>query len=104
MANTYVVRLVGGPCDGTDRTITSATLAAGHLTCKGTLYLKSKAFPGEELIVFATSDAIGTATKSISDKNVAVAWSRWMRALGHKGPAAHNRIAKAAARVNRIAR
>lgn len=104
MAATYVIRLVGGPCDGQDKTIGAATLAAGHLTCQGTLYVKSKAFPGEEVIVFATSEAIGAATKSVPTTHVSHAWTRWMRALGHKGPQAHNRVARATARARRIAR
>ena len=103
MAETTVT-LVGGPCDGESRNITAATLAAGKLTCKGVLYVRSNDFPTEENIVFATTDAIGKAVGCKAPAHVTTAWSRWMRALAHSGPHAHNRIQKATVRVRRIAR
>jgi hypothetical protein len=100
----YIVQLVGGPCDGDDRTLTQAQLDAGELTCKGTIYVRSNDFPSSELIVFATADAIKKATGSKAPAHITTAWTRWMRALAHKGPAAHNRIQKATVRARRIAR
>jgi hypothetical protein len=98
------VTLVGGPCDGESKGITQATLSAGRLTCQGTLYVRSNAFPTEENIVFATTDAIGKATGSKAPAHVTTAWTRWMRALAHSGPKAHNRIQRATVRARRIAR
>ena len=101
MAGT-IVRLVGGPCDGEDKTLTASQLNAGQLTCQGTLYIRSDAFTGQELIVFATSEAIGKAIGTNAPAHVTVAWTRWMRALGHKGPRAHNRVQKSTAKIRRL--
>jgi hypothetical protein len=103
VANT-VVSLVGGPCDGENRSITQVTLDAGQLTCQNVLYVRSDNFPTEENIVFATSDAIAKASGSKAPAHVTTAWTRWMRALGHTGPKAHNRIQRATVRARRIAR
>ena len=103
MAGT-LVQLIGGPCDGQDKTISDAQLATGRLTCQGVLYLRSNDFPSQELITFATTDAIGKAVGSKAPAHVTTAWTRLMRTLGHKGPAAHNRIQKSTARARRIAR
>jgi hypothetical protein len=98
------VSLVGGPCDGQNRNLTAKQLATGQLTCKGTVYVRSDAFPAEENIVFATADAIKGATGSKAPAHVTQAWTRLMRALGHSGPRAHHRIRKATVRARRIAR
>lgn len=98
------VTLIGGPCDQRTINISATTLAAGQLTCQGTLYVKSTVFGSQENITFATSDAISKATKGPSTDHVTQAWTRWMRALGHHAPRELGRIHRAGARARRIAR
>lgn len=73
------VALVGGPCDGTTRNIRDATLKAGHLTCKGTDYVRTDAIHVGDLITFATKQAIANATGGTPtpDNNAAQALGGW---------------------------
>jgi hypothetical protein len=39
VATTYRVRLIGGPCGGTTKTLTQAEWESGETTCKGAVYV-----------------------------------------------------------------
>lgn len=91
------VALVGGPCDGQEKTIDDATLQAGHLTCGGRLYTRTDAIHVGDLITFATSDAIAKATSgagpnAIFQSNVYKSWGDIQRSANRNLPTALHRI------------
>ena len=102
-----LIHFLDGPCDSTTREVTQAVIDRGSISCQNTLYVYYKAGASGSDIVFVPADSpLGQAQTGAAGTpaHVTSAWSRWMRALGHKGPQAHNRVARAAARVRRIAR
>lgn len=101
------IKLLNGPCDGTTRTITQATLNRGSIVCQGTVYVNSKASPGltgGEIVFVPATDAFVTAGQRASQAHATQAWSRWMHILGHTGPQQHRRLVAATARMRRIGR
>lgn len=101
------VHLVNGPCDGTTRTVTQATLDRGSLVCDGTVYVNSNAsagLTGGQIVFVPSTDAFVTAGERSSQTHATQAWSRLMRVLAHTGPAQHRRLVAATARMRRIAR
>lgn len=102
-----LIHFLEGPCDGTTREVTQAVVTRGSVTCQNTLYVHYEASAAGSEIVFVPADsALGQAQTGAkgTPAHVTTAWTRWMRALGHTGPKAHNRVARATARINRIAR
>lgn len=105
MADTTTVYLVGGPCDGQTKKLTGQQMMNQRTWCKGKLYsinysLATNAHP----VVFQYFGDMIAKDKTNDKTPVTHAWSRWMHALGHTGPASHRRIRKSTARVRRIAR
>ncbi len=54
--------------------------------------------------VAAANNLPGLGPGASTPMHASAAWSRWMRALAHNGPDAHNRIRRATVRARRIAR
>jgi hypothetical protein len=102
-----LIHFLDGPCDGTTRTVSQAVVDRGSVTCKSTLYVHYVAAAAGADIVFVPADSeLGRAQTGAdgTPAHVTQAWTRWMRALAHKGPHAHNRIQRATVRARRIAR
>jgi hypothetical protein len=102
-----LIHFVDGPCDGTTRSVAQAVVDRGSVTCQNVLYVHYVAGAAGPNIVFVPADsALGQAQTGADGTplHATQAWTRWMRALAHKGPEAHNRIQRATARARRIAR
>lgn len=105
MATTYTVLLTGGPCDGQTKQLTANQLNTHRTYCKGELYLLQTSLATiRHPWVFEYAKDLATKNQAPNPTHVTQAWTRWMRALAHTGPDAHNRIGKSTARINRIAR
>ncbi len=102
------VTLHGAPCDGKQLGLAPTQFKKGEITCQGHLYVNALGAKGVgafgQVVWWEAKLLEGSDQPSTAPAHVSKAWSRWMRALGHQGPDAHNRLRKATARVNRIAR
>jgi len=102
-----LIHFLEGPCNGTTRTVPQSVVDRGSVTCQSVLYVRYVAGAAGPDIVFVPVDSeLGRAQTGAdgTPAHVSQAWTRWMRALAHKGPASHNRIQKATVRARRIAR
>ena len=106
MATTYPALLVGGPCNGVVRQLTADALRNGRLWCQGQLYIGLTAAENgtDYRYAFEYQPDYIKAHSQGNELTAMHAWTRWMHALGHSGPQAHNRMQRATARARRIAR
>lgn len=105
MAVTHTVLLLYGPCDQQEKRLTLAQIRQGTTTCKGATYQSSPGFATRQHpYVFAYQVPDKQPPAKGGNQNVAGAWTRWMHALGHTGPASHRRIQGATRRARRIGR
>lgn len=105
MATTYKVYLVGGSCDGQTKQLTAEQLKTNRTWCGGHLYLlQSSMATLQQPWVFQYAPDLRAKDKAPDTTHVTHAWSRFMRALAHKGPQSHRRTLAVAARARRIAR
>lgn len=91
------VALVGGPCDGETVRISDATLASGHLTCKGATYTRLRQVQTGGHITFgsnAPTPAPGgsPSAPSIFQSNVYRSWGDIERSVNRGLPTALHRI------------
>ena len=105
MATTLPVLLLGGPCNGETKYLTLEQIASDETVCQKVTYFNDVALATiRNPVVFTTKDYQAPTQPKPPPTHVTEAWTRWMRALGHTGPLAHNRVRAATARINRIAR
>lgn len=105
MASTTTVELRGGPCDGQTKQLTLKQLATQKTWCGGKLYVyQSSLATIRQPYVYELQADVTAKSKPPDTTAVTQAWSRWMKALAHRGPDAYRRTLKATVRVRRIAR
>ena len=105
MATTYPVLFVDGPCANEVRQLTAQQIKNGRAWCQGQLYVNVSYLGGTDYkYVFQLQTAVAKQRSGTDPTHVTQAWSRWMRTLAHKGPAAHRRTLAVASRARRIAR
>lgn len=108
-----LVYLNGGPCNGTNKTLTDAEYATQETTCKGTVYrYDPQAGVGFELPVFSSADAYGQrggGPATIHDPQTLGGWNAIRRSVNKHLPstlresqAAGQRARRSLAKARRV--